>query len=125
MDINVLREKFNDWRFEETNGKSPYRLIIDKYDFDCQLFDFVEYEVLKNFYETLDYLMDFLNTNGFIRFEYNGDVRRNVFEFINEDHEIFVNFDLYGYEIQSCNDDIEFTVESFIDEIKAIMNTNT
>jgi len=125
MDINVLREKFNDWRFEGTNGKSPYRLIIDKYDFECQLFDFVEYEVLKNFYETLDYLMDFLNTNGFIRFEYNGDVRRNVFEFINEDHEIFVNFDLYGYEIQSCNDDIEFTVESFIDEIKAIMNTNT
>lgn len=124
MDINVLHEKFNNWKFDGTSGKFPYHLTIDKYDFECQIFEFIEYEILEKFHETLDYLMNFLYTNGFVRFDYNGVVRRNVFEFINEEHNIFVDFDLYGYEIQSCDDDIEFTVESFIDEIKAIIKTN-
>ena len=65
--------------------------------------------------------MKFLNDNGFIRFEYNGDVRQDVFEFINEEHDIFVSFDLYGYEIPSCDDDVEFTMESFIEKIKDMM----
>ena len=121
MDIEDLRKKFIGWKFEGTNDKFPYRLVIDNYNFNCQIFEFVDYEILEQFYKTLDYLMKFLNDNGFIRFEYNGDVRQDVFEFINEEHDIFVSFDLYGYEIPSCDDDVEFTIESFIEEIKDMM----